>query len=88
MCVCVCVSVCDVLTQLYTSLMRDCLSVSQLSVQRSASMAAACLLIHASVSPDGADWTAPVVSELYPSKPKFRPLDSYIPYWLSQSVSP
>lgn len=40
------------------------LCVSQLCVQRSVSMAAACLLIPASVNPDGGDWTALVVSAL------------------------
>ena len=39
--------------------------MSQLCVQTSASMAAAWLLIRASVSQDGEDWTAPVVSALY-----------------------
>lgn len=40
------------------------LCVSQLCAQRSVSMAAVCLLIHASVSLDGGDWTALVVSAL------------------------
>lgn len=42
----------------------ECLCVSQLCAQRSASTAAVCLRIHASASPDGGDWTAPVVSAL------------------------
>lgn len=44
--------------------MRERLCVSQLCVQKSVSMVAVCLPIHASVSLDGADWTAPVVSTL------------------------
>lgn len=40
------------------------LCVSQLYAQRSVSMAGVCLLIHASVSLDGGDWTALVVSAL------------------------
>lgn len=59
---CVCV-----LTQLHTGVC--CLCVSQLFVQRSASMVAVCLLIPACVSPDGADWTALVVSALYSQTP-------------------
>lgn len=47
------------------SIMREHLCVSQLCAQRSVSTVAVFLQIHASVSLDGADWTAPVVSGLY-----------------------
>lgn len=55
-------------------------------------MAAVCLLIHASVSPDGEDWTAPVVSvplclNLKKNIYIFL-LDSFIPDVVSQPVGP
>lgn len=50
--------------------------VSQLCARRNVSTAAVCLRIHASASPDGADWTAPVVSALS-FKPTIIHLDSF-----------
>lgn len=50
---------------------------SQLCAQRSVSTAAVCLQTRASVSRDGGDWTAPVVSALQLLQPTFIYIDSF-----------